>query len=74
MNDLIESIPGTKMLREELRNIELEVLTSGFTLADAMREGSRHTGQPDRAFINVKENTACALSAALISATVRGLV
>jgi hypothetical protein len=57
-------------LREELGDIELTVLT-GYTLADAMREGCSVTSQLTHGY--VQGNNACALGAAVIAATARGL-
>lgn len=57
--------------REALGAIELDV-TTGFTLADAMREGSNYTGQQVGGWI-VGEN-ACALGAGFLSASARGYV
>lgn len=55
-------------LREELGEIELRV-TTGYTLADAIREGSRVSEQ---AYNWGDGDTACALTAAVISAKARG--
>lgn len=62
--------PAVEGLRKELALIEEQVVT-GYTLADAIREGSKHSTQ--------KNNwgggeSACALSAAAIAATARGYV
>lgn len=55
-------------LREELGEIELRV-TTGYTLADAIREGSRVSEQ---SYNWGDGDTACALTAAVISAKARG--
>ena len=62
MNTLIE-VPGYELLKEDLAKIEEKVVL-GYTLADAMREGARHTNQASRTFINSEENEVCALAAA----------
>ena len=54
----------------DIDNIEMRVLTS-YTLADAIREGSKHTNQ---AFDWGRGLTACALSAGYLAAKARGYV
>jgi hypothetical protein len=56
------------VLKEELREIEIGVLT-GYTLADAIREGCKVS---DQAYTWGDGDTACALSAAVIAAKTRG--
>ena len=56
------------VLKEELREIEIGVLT-GYTLADAIREGCKVS---DQAYDWGNGDTACALSAAVIAAKTRG--
>jgi hypothetical protein len=58
-------------LRSMLREIELDV-TTAYTLADAIREGSMVTTQKVGGWGNGGE--ACAMSAAVISARARGYV
>lgn len=55
---------------EELKNIETQVLT-GYTLADAIREGASVTKQATGLFGN-SQGQACALTAASIAAKARG--
>lgn len=58
-------------LRKELALIEEDVVT-GYTLADAIREGSTVTEKAMDGWGN--GDTACALSAGLIAAKARGLL
>lgn len=58
-------------LAETLGEIEMDVLT-GFTLADAIREGCTVTDQAVGTFGTGRQ--ACALSAARISAKARGYI
>lgn len=58
-------------LRKELGEIELGVMTEGYTLAQAIREGSTVSTQ---AFEWGDGEKACALTAAVIAARARGLV
>lgn len=69
----LEQIKGFEELKQTLAEVELEVLTEGFTLADAIREGSTTTGQAVGGFVKREANEVCALSAALMSAKARGL-
>lgn len=57
-------------LKQELGEIELDVMT-GFTLADAIREGSTVSEQ---AYDWGTGETACALTAGFLSAKARGYV
>jgi hypothetical protein len=68
MSDLTTH-PAVEKIAAEIDEIGLDVLTS-FTLADAMREGSRHTSKLDNGWI--KDGNACALGAAYLSAIARG--
>lgn len=52
-----------------LRAIELDVIT-GYTLADAMREGSRVTGQKIHGWVDA--SSSCAIGAAYLAARARG--
>jgi acyl-CoA thioesterase len=56
---------------EELRAVEMSILT-GYTLADAIREGASVTDQAHNTFGG--SGRACALSAAAIAAQARGYV
>jgi len=60
-----------KQLKNELAVIETGVLTQGYTLADAIREGSTVTEQ---AYNWGNGETACALSAGYIAAKAHGLI
>lgn len=63
-----EMAPALSEMEKELAKIEERVVT-GYTLADAMREGSKVTTQS----YNWGGGTqACALTAAAIAATTRG--
>lgn len=64
-------IPAIDTLREQLADIELDVLTS-YTLADAIREGSGVTDQKFGGWVT--GDTACALGAGWIAAKARGYV
>ena len=61
----------SETLKADLGKIELDVLARPFTLADAIREGSLVTAQSPEGWGDVK-NTACALTAAVISARAHG--
>ena len=63
-----EFAPALTEMEKELAKIEERVVT-GYTLADAMREGSTVTTQ---AHNWGGQTEACALSAAAIAATARG--
>ena len=69
MSKIDEKVDQLKELQQELGTIELNVL-GRFTLADAMREGSKVTEQEVGGWGS--GDTACALSAAVISAKSRG--
>lgn len=74
----ITQVPGYKALKEELDaglldslyEIEENVVT-GYTLADAIREGSRHTEQAIGTYVNEANNEVCALSAAALAVQAR---
>lgn len=66
--------PKIDQLQKELGEIELKVTTEGYTLADAIREGSTVTGQKIGGFVSDDGELACALSAAYISAKARGIL
>lgn len=66
----IDVHPGIDQLRQELGEIEMGVLT-GYTLADAIREGSSVTDKATDGWLG-SQGEACALSAALIAAKARG--
>lgn len=68
----IDTHPAIDKLRQELGEIEMDVLTS-YTLADAIREGSSVTDKATGAWLG-ENGEACALSAALIAAKARGRV
>lgn len=55
-------------MKEELADIEEYV--SGYTLADAIRDGSQHTDKMSGGFYNQSE--ACALSAAALAIKAQG--
>lgn len=61
--------PAIDALKAELATIELDVTTS-YTLADAMRDGARHTGQLTGGYITA--DSSCGLGAAYLSAVARG--
>lgn len=61
--------PAIEKIRADLAVIELDVTTS-YTLADAMREGARHTGQMTGGYVD--ESTSCGLGAAYLAAVARG--
>lgn len=65
-----EATPVTE-LEKLLRDTELRVLT-GYTLADAIREGGKVTNQIVGAWVT--DEGSCALGAAYISAAARGYV
>jgi len=58
-------------MASDLREIELGVLTN-FSLADAIREGSKHTTQKIGGYVD--KDSACALGAAYLSAQARGYI
>lgn len=61
-------------LKTELADIELGVITQGYTLADAIREGASVTGHMKGGWYTRNGETVCALSAAYIAARARGIV
>ena len=63
--------PIIEQLREDLAGIELDVLTS-YTVADAMREGARHSAQKIGGYVD--ETSACGLGAAYLAAAARGYI
>lgn len=69
----IEALEGFESLKSELRSIELDVMTEGLTLADAIREGAGHTEQAVGSYVRRESNQTCALSAAMLSVRARGL-
>mgnify|MGYP003624026848 CR=1 FL=1 len=71
MRTVIDNHPATDTLKADLAAIEERVVT-GYTLADAIREGSKVTEQANGAYR--MGNNVCALSAGLISAKARGYV
>jgi len=68
---LLEELEGLETLKEELQ--EIEQYTEGYTLADAIREGSTATKQEVGDWYGT-DNSACALSAAYLAAKARGLI
>lgn len=76
--ETITEVEGYKNLKadiesgvlEELYKIEEKVVL-GYTLADAIREGSRYTGQAYGTYVDAPNNKVCALSAAAISVKAR---
>lgn len=66
----IDTHPGIDQLRQELGEIEMDVLTS-YTLADAIREGCSVSDKATNAWLG-SNGEACALSAALIAVKARG--
>lgn len=64
-------LPQVERLTEDLGAIELGVLTEGYTLADAIREGSQVSAQ---AHNWGDGDSACALTAAFVAAKSRGYV
>lgn len=70
MNTITE-VPGYTKMMEDLATLELEVLTEGYTLADAIREGSKYTKQATGKYIDSAENEVCALSAAALAVQAR---
>ena len=67
----IIEVPAIDTLREQLADIEMQVLTS-YTLADAIREGSGVTDQKIGGWI--EGNLSCALGAGWIAAKARGYI
>lgn len=68
----IKEHEAVEALRADLAQIELDVLTN-YTVADAMREAAPHIKRQHRGGWFTKDS-ACALSAAAISATARGYI
>lgn len=60
-------------LREVLGEIEMDVLTEGYTLSKAIREGSSTTGQ-SVGWHNKDMSLICALSAGYLAAKARGII
>lgn len=68
---VVPDLEPVRKLREELALVEEKVVT-GYTLADAIREGSRVTEKLEGGF--VQDDTACALGAGWIAAKARGFI
>lgn len=66
-----EVAPPLERLRDELALIEEKVVT-GYTLADAIREGASVTEQTTGRY--VAGNSACAFGAAWLAAKARGFI
>lgn len=66
MQNTLTEVPGLERLREDLAEIEDEVLL-GYTLADAMRMGAKNTEQARWTYINAADNQVCALAAAALA-------
>lgn len=66
-----KEIAPVERLKADLAQIEEKVVT-GYTLADAMREGSTVTDQRIGGFIT--EGESCALGAGYIAAKARGFI
>lgn len=64
----------TEELKKVLGEIEMEVQTQGYTLADAMREGQLVTGHKKDGWANDNFTLICGLSSAYLAARARGLV
>lgn len=71
MHTVIDNHPAIDTLKVDLAEIEERVVT-GYTLADAIREGCKVTEQAHGAYR--KGNNVCALSTGLIAAKARGYV
>lgn len=71
MSTIVDNHPAIDALKADLALIEEKVVT-GYTLADAIREGSSVTDQAYNAY-RTGDNV-CALSAGLIAAKARGYV
>jgi hypothetical protein len=69
----IEVHPGIDELRKSIDEIGLGVMTSGYSLADAIREGASVTDQKVGGWSDT-DGSVCALSGAYIAAKARGLV
>lgn len=70
MNNTLTNVPGLKALKDELALVEEKVVL-GYTLADAMREGARHTAQAKKTYIVADSNQVCALAAASLAVKAR---
>lgn len=66
----LEEHPALDIMKQELAEIEAVVNT--YSLADAIREGSKHTGQCVGNWYN-EQGEVCALSAAFLALEARGL-
>lgn len=71
MNQALDS--KVAELQQELENIEMDVLTQGYTLADAIREGCLTT-QKAEGWNNQDYSNVCALTAAHLAAKARGII
>lgn len=71
MTEPITVHPAIEKIKADLAAIELDVTTS-YTLADAMREGAKHTGQKTGGYVD--KSNSCGLGAAYLSAKARGYV
>jgi len=71
MTTIVDNHPAIDTLKADLAEIEERVVT-GYTLADAIREGCKVT---DQAYGTYRSgNAVCALSTGLIAAKARGWV
>lgn len=63
--------PAVIALRQQIEQIGLEV-TTGYTLADAMREGAKVTGQKVGGWVDAANS--CGIGAGYLAAKARGYV
>lgn len=61
-------------LKEAIDEIGMDVMTKGYTLADAIREGSTVTEHNTAGWTNSDASAVCALSAGYIAARARGFI
>lgn len=66
--------PKISELQKELGDIELGVLTQGYTLADAIREGASVANQNTGGWYNAEGDEICTLTAAYIALRARKLI
>jgi hypothetical protein len=71
MNTITEAMKGFETLVDEMRGVELKVITESYTLADAIRDGARHTEGQYGGYYNSDMNSACALTAAYLALKAR---
>ena len=64
----------SEAIKKDLGDIELDVTTKGYTLADAIREGSKTTEMKEGGWGDEDGSMVCALSTGWLAAKARGIL